>query len=231
MRFIIMLLFIQNVTFSQTVKEVLTKLNANYADSKNLQFSTKYNLYKTATSKDVYESYSGLFRKSDKSNYYVKISNTEIINTDKLNIKITPEEKIILATDPTTFNLGEFDIKQFLEFCDIKSFVNYKNYWRLTLTSKAFSSLSYSKIVVDIGKDYFIKRQEFFYNTGIDFSQDYRNQDINYPRIEIVYSNYNRNKVDSSLFKTDKYIILKNTKILSKLDKYEIIDQRQIQTK
>lgn len=226
----LLLLYVSGI-LAQTRDEVLSKVNKNYSDSRPLQFSSIYNLYKNANTKVIHENYKGVFKKNSKGEFYMKIDNTVFINTKKVNLKVVPSEKAMVISEPTEFNTGEFDLKQLLEFCKIKSFEDKINKWELVLETKQFSILPYSHIKVEIDKKFYIKKQFFYYNTGIDFSATYNKQDINYPVLEIVFSNYSRTLTDSNIISTDKYITTKNNKYVSKLIGYEIIDKRQSLTK
>jgi hypothetical protein len=120
-------------------------------------------------------------------------------------------------------------MKPLLELCKIEKFIDYKSYWEITMTAKPFSSLPYSKIIVRVSKTYFLQRQVFYYNTATNFSQDFRKPDVHYPRLEIVYANYNRNAINASVFKNSTYFTAlgKDGIVLSqRLKKYEIVDQR-----
>ncbi len=213
----------------QNVNEVLKKMSAQLSQNKPLQFDTRYDLYRDAKAKTVYESYKGNFRKNDRNDVYMKIGNTEFINSGKMALKVNHDQKAMVITDRQQFSTGDFDVSKLLQFCKIQSFKSFKEDWEIILVPNEFSGLTYSKIVVLVNKNYTMKKQTFFYNTGIDFSKDYRKQDVTHPRLEITYTNYNHNPVSAQLLNTGLFVgIAKTNKpaATAKFKNYEIIDKR-----
>jgi len=211
------------------VSTVFKKLGEQYSVAKPLQYQSKYVLYKDFDSKKIEESYKGSFYKNSQNEIYMKIGDTEILNSKSVNLKISHPEKAIEISNPVPTYYGDFDMKPLLELCKIEKFIDYKSYWEITLTVKPFSSLPYSKIIVMVSKTYFLQKQVFYYNTATNFSQDFRKPDVHYPRLEIVYANYNRNAVNASIFKNSTYFTAsgKDGIVLSpRLKNYEIVDQR-----
>ena len=224
---LICFLFNFYLTIAQTSEELLKAVSKNYSDLRPLQFDSFYNLYKKEGDKKAHESYRGTYSKNSKNECYMKVGDSEFINNEKIGIRIVPTEKMVVISDPNKFVAQNFDIKNLLSECKIQSFVNRKDFWELTLTVKPLSSINYSKIIIEIGKDYFIKRQSFYYNSAINFSKKFDKQDISYPILIVDFYNYNRNPVDIKKLSTDTYLILKNNKYYSKLPKYKISDERQ----
>lgn len=234
-KLIIILLLIINFGLlkAQNVEIVLNKMNTTYSSTNALQFEIKYNLYKNKSSKQVYETYSGVFKKNEKNEIYQKIDKTEFIWNNKVCLTIFHPDKLMMLSISQPLATGEFDIKKLLEICSIKSFIDKNSFWELTLENKPFSSLEYSKIVIHINKNYFIQKQLFYYNTAINFSSDFNKQDLDLPVLEIIYSNFNRNKIDSNLFNMSKYVAetkngIKPSKAYSS---YTVEDQREITLK
>ena len=97
---------------------------------------------------------------------------------------------------------------------------------------KEFSGLNYSKIVLNIGKNYLIQKQVFFYNTNMNFSKNYRKQELTTPRLEILYNNYTYKNIQLAKLNTAKFFIVnKENKVLatSAYKSYEVNDNRNIQ--
>jgi hypothetical protein len=218
--------------YSQTtVKEIFQKMGKQYSVAKPLQYKTSYVLYKDFDSKKMEESYNGFFYKNAQNEMYMKIGNTEILNTKKVNLKISHPEKMIEINNPLPNYLGDFDMKPLLDLCKIEKCIAFKSYWEITLHTKQFSSLPYSKIIVRISKTYFIQKQVFYYNTITNFSKDYRKPDGHYPRLEVNYSNFNRNPISPSVFNSNTYFtsLGKKSVVLSqKLKNYGVVDQRSV---
>ncbi|MFH6996032.1 hypothetical protein [Flavobacterium sp. FlaQc-48] len=195
--------------------------------AKPLQYRSNYALYKDFDSKKIEESYMGTFYKNELNEVYMKIGDSEILNSKKVFLKINHAEKAIQILDPVVNYFGDFDMKPLLDLCTIAKFLDYKSYWEITMVAKPYSSLPYSKIVVQITKNYFLQKQIFYYNTAVNFSKDYRSPDAHYPRLEVTNTNYSRNPVKASLFSSSTYFTTSGKKqiVLSgKLKKYEIID-------
>lgn len=214
---------------AQTVNEVFKKVNAQFTAAKPLQFNTKYNLYKDHKSNVVHQSYTGMFLKNASNEVYMKIDKTEFINANKLSLKINHSEKAMLIANKQEFSTGDFDVSKMLDFCTISSFKDLKAYWEIVLIPKELSGLNYSKIVLNINKKYLIQKQVFYYNTGINFSNDYRKQELNYPRLEILYSNHNDKVVNFSKINTNVFFTInKNNKVSATpmYKSYEVTDKR-----
>lgn len=212
---------------SQSVSEVFQKLGKQYSIPKPLQYKSSYALYKDFDSKKIEESYNGIFYKNEFNEVYMKIGDSEILNSKKVYLKINHSEKAIQILNPIANYFGDFDMKALLDLCKVEKFLDYKTYWEITMVARPYSSLPYSKIVVQITKNYFLQKQIFYYNTAVNFSKDYRSPDSHYPRLEVTNTNYNRNPVKASIFNSSTYFTISGKKqiILSeRLKKYEIID-------
>ncbi|MNK72549.1 hypothetical protein D3C87_920290 [compost metagenome] len=112
----------------------------------------------------------------------------------------------------------------------IEKCTDMKSFWEITLKTNSFTGLPYSKIIVRVSKTYFIQKQVFYYSAPSNFSKDYRKPDSHYPRLEVTYSNFNRNPVTASVFNTQSYFTSSGGKIVlsQQLKKYEIVDQRNV---
>ncbi|WP_300570702.1 hypothetical protein [Flavobacterium sp.] len=203
-------------------------MNAPFTAPKVLQFNTTYNLYKDYKTKVVHQTYSGTFLKNVSNEIYLKIDKTEFINTKKLSLKINHGEKAMIVSNSQEFSTGQFDVSKLIEFCKISSFKDFKSYWEIILVPKEFSGLNYSQIVINVSKNYVLQKQIFYYNTGMNFSKDYKNQDLSNPRLEILYST-NNSSVNLSKINTNVYFTInKNNKVsvTAKYKNYEVSDKR-----
>lgn len=231
---IVWVLFNNCLGHTQTVSEVFQKFTKQYTNTLPLQYKSTYTLYKDFDSKKAEQTYKGVFYKNAKNEVFTKIGNTETLNSKTVNLKINHDEKAMEISNPIAISFGDFDIKPLLDLCKIEKFVDYKTYWEITMEAKAYSSLPYSKIIVQITKEYFLQKQTFYYNTAINFSKDYRKPDPHYPRLEIINTNYNRNPVNAAIFSSNTYFSTSDKKqiILSEaLKKYDVTDQRTITNK
>ncbi|KLT67778.1 hypothetical protein [Flavobacterium sp. ABG] len=234
-----MMLFISFLTiattgYSQTANEVLQQMSKQYSRTEPLQYNSNYVLYKTAESKTIEQAYKGIFIKNVANEVYMKIDQTEILNSKTINVKISHSEKAIQIADPVKSYFGSFDIKPLLDLCKIEAIKDFKTYWEITLKAKNYSNLPYSKIVVHISKKYFIEKSIFYYSTAVNFSKDYRSPKSYYPRLEVINTNFNRKAVNNTLFTTKNYFVAvnKNKPVpAERLKNYEVIDQRNSSNK
>lgn len=213
--------------YSQSRDEVVKKMLAAYTAHKPLQYNTTFNLYK-GKGREVIQSYKGTYSKSASNQVYSKIHNTEFY-VGKITAKISHDEKIIQIADPATNIHAEHDVKQLLAQYNYGYFKDFKTYWELELVSKPGNAqLPYSKISLQINKDFFIQKQVLYYREAVDFSRNPKLQDMHYPRLEIMYSKPSRNADISSAYDTSKYFsILRKKVILSaRYSDYKIFDQR-----
>lgn len=227
-------LTISTIGYSQTANEVLQQMGKQYSTAQPLQYDSNYALYKSAESKKIEQSYKGLFVKNAANELYMKIDQTEILNSKSINLKISHPEKAIQIGDPIKNYFGSLDIKPLLDLCKIESFKDFKTYWAITLTAKNYSNLPYSKIVIEISKKYYLQKSVFYYSTAVNFSKDYRVPKSYYPRLEVTNTNFNRKPVNAALFASKNYFTSSGGHkyiLAERLQHYEIIDQRNISNK
>lgn len=213
---------------AQTKEAVLARVSAEYAAARPLQFTAVYNLYKDPQSKTIAETYKGNFYKNAANEIYLKINTTEYFATKKINIQVNHDEKAILVQKPQAIPQDQFNITKLLETFQHGYFKDQKTYWEMELLAKKSSALPYSKIVIRIGKDYFIQKQVFYYSTAINFSKDYTKRDVHKPKLEITFSKASRESIAPGRFDTTPYITItkKGIKLSEKFSSYELIDQR-----
>lgn len=223
-----MLVLFFAISNSQTVDDVFDKMNRELTGKHCFQFNSTYKLYKDYKTKVAFETYNGVFKKNSSNDIYMKINNTEFLNTKKYSLKINHDEKAMIIESQKKFSQADFDVSKLLVFCEIESFKDYKNYWQIVLVSKKFSTLNYSKIVLKVNKNYTLKNQVFYFNNNVDFSKSYNKQDLSSPRLEIEYNGYSKNEVNQTLFNTNKFFIEKLNKIspAALYKAYELIDKR-----
>jgi len=224
---IVLLVFAQNAS-SQTVEEVLSNIYKQYSSNESLRFETTYNLYKTFDAKEIHQSYRGVFHKNGDNDIYMKINDTEILNNKEVSIKASHTEKALLLSNPELNVAGDFDMKELLKIYKQNNFEDKQDYWEIELIANEMT-LPHSKIVLHVTKDYLLKKQVFFYSESVNFSKDYKKSDIQTPKLEITYSNYNRDLMDEKLFATSKFLQIKNDKsavLSSSLKGYELLDKR-----
>ena len=225
---IVLLLIFSHTASSQTVRDILNNVYKQYSANMPLNFETNYKLYKTFEASKVHQNYTGVFFKNVENNMYIKIKDTEILNNKDVNLKISHQEKALIVSKPELNVAGDYDMSALLEVYKDNGLQDKGAYWEIELLPNQIG-LPYSKIVLHIAKDYFIKKQIFFYGEGVNFSNDYKKTDIQFPRLEVLYTHYNRNLADENKFKTSSFLTIKvdgSIKLSSSLKDYELIDKR-----
>ncbi len=221
------LVFVQNMQ-SQTVEQILSNIYKKYSAAEPLQFQTTYDLYKTHDSKEIQQSYTGVFYKNADNAIYMKINDTEILNNKEVNLKISHKEKALLLAHPESTVAEEFDMSELLKIYKENSFEDKESHWEIELVANEMT-LPHSKIVLYITKDYFLKKQVFYYSEAVNFSKDYKKTDIHTPKLEITYTNYAREILEESTFETLNFLHFNTDKspvLAANLKGYELLDRR-----
>jgi hypothetical protein len=226
--FYLYLLFLSSGSFQcQTLNDVLKKMNNQFM-SKSLQFATSYSLYKDHKTSVVHENYKGEFIKNKANEVCMRIKNTDFINNNKFSVKINHDQKALQVFERKKFE-NEFDVNKFLALCSLKSFTDYKTHWEVIFIPKALTGLNYSQILIQINKNYTLKKQVFYYNYEMNFSKDYTKSEMHMPRLVITFSDYKDTieeyKINSDLIFTES----KSGQLIlgQKYKTYELEDKRR----
>lgn len=224
--FIVLLSF--NVS-AQTAKNILKNVYVQYSSPSSLSFETSYKLYKTFDTNVVYQSYEGLFYKSETNEVYIKINETEILNNKQASLKVSHPEKMVLVSNPELTISEDLDVSKLLDFYKEESTRDMGSYWELELLANQ-PTLPYTKIVLHITKNHLLKKQIFFYGNEINFSNDFRKPNNSNPRLEVSYANYSDTPINKNKFSTSSFLEIERsgTIVLSdKIKDYEVLDKRQ----
>ncbi|MCO6147930.1 hypothetical protein [Flavobacterium sp. NRK1] len=226
--FYLFLIVLSPLYAQQSGKSVLEKVKAQYASNKFIQFSSIYNLYKNHDAKTIYQSHKGEYLKNPDNEVYLKISSTEYYLNNKVSTQINHDERMIFITNPGKINKDEFNIDELLKSFRVSDFKDKKMFWEIELLAKQGSQLPYGRIILTIGKDFYIQKQVFYYSTTLNFSKDYSKPDEKTPRLEIVYGKHSNAAIPRAKFEASKYytIVSNKVKLSSKYINYEVVDQR-----
>jgi len=219
---------------AQTFQEIIETTQKQYSSDQPLQFSSVYNLYKTNKKQKLMESYKGNFYKNNSSSFFMQINHADILSTSEVNLRVNHNEKAILVMDPNDKVSQNLDLNQFLVAYEKEGVKDFKTYWEIVLTSKKITTEPYSKIVLQISKNYLLKKQFFYFSNRFDFSKDMKKSDLSQPVLEVVYSKYSTDKTDENKFRINKYISISNSntiKLSQKIKGYELIDRRTLSNK
>ncbi len=231
MKYTIYILFFlsSTVLFSQSLDDILKKVEDKYSTQGNFKVAMRYKLFKGDTSTVLIEEYKGLLIKKGK-NTYSKINNTEIIAANDFYVKVNHDEKAMLFSAVSGENSAEqqFDLKSLLDLFDKGKIKDNGNEWECELIAKMFSQVPYSKVILVIKKeDYSMSKQIFYYLSLIDFSKKRGVEDFDIARLEVEYNNFLKvSSLDNAFFNKNNYIKIINKKVLpvGKYKTYEIIN-------
>ena len=229
--FLMLVLIFGLQVHSQNIKEILTHIQQEVSTN-DFKVNLKYQLFKGVDGEKSLESFDGIYLKSG-VNFYNKIKNTETIVGNDFMVKINHDQKAMLydnfeidKSKPTDMLNLTILLKNF----ESPSVQDLGETWKCEMTAVEYSQMPYSKVVLFVDKKtYRIKKQILFLTSIMNFSDDAT--DFNIPRLEIEYSNYTSvNATDKLLFKREKYISIKNNKIIpsSRFKEYEIINLKKI---
>ncbi|MFK7032409.1 LolA family protein [Flavobacterium oreochromis] len=225
---IILLFFCQGMR-SQNAEAILKKATSCFEQNKSISFVSKYQLFKTYTSKEVIEYYVGAFKKSG-NEIYQKIGNTEFIQSNNKSLKIINKEKtMVYSANVAALNQNAFDLKLLEKTYKVKTAIDRKDYWEIELESKQFTSVIYGKIVLWITKNYTLKKQLFYYSIAVDFSKKHNKNDLEMPRLEVDIQDFNLNaSLPKSVFDMSSYVAVSGSSIkpIGKYSKYKVIVQK-----
>ncbi len=230
-RLIFFLTFCVNLSFAQTAKDILASYSKEFAKPQYMKYSTKYMLYKGHNSKEVLESYVGVFKKNKQNEVYLKAQNNELITNKVISITISNTEKAIFLEKPRPYSAGEFDIKQLLPYFKLEPLELKNGIFKLKLISTPASGLPYSKIEVFINKKYQLVEQVFYFSTPYGLKDKSGKPDQVYPKLVVQNTNYSYEPIPESVFKAESYITVSGKKISSKLKSYKVYDKRERQSK
>jgi len=233
MKDIIYILFFlsSTVLFSQSLDEVLKKVEDKYSTQGNFKVGMRYKLFKGATSDVIVEEYKGLLIIKDKS-MYTKINNTEMISTKAFYIKVNHDEKAMIYDLTSNENSIEqqINLELLLDLFDKGKIKDNGAEWECELVAKMFSQVPYSKVILVIKKeDYSLSKQIFYYSSLIDFSKKRGTEDFDIARLEIEYNNILKvSSLDDPFFNKNNYVKVINNKIIpiGKYKSYEIINTK-----
>lgn len=227
-KYFLSIVFLTTSVFGQTATDVLKKVSEKMNSKEKFEYQLKYNLYKGHTSSKVFQTYDGFFQKRDVSDYYMQIDDAEIIMKNTFNLKINHKEKAMALYDEDKVVPDNQNIELLTQVCKINTFKKSATGYEITLIPGQFSGLYYSKIVLYIGLNHFLKKQVFYYNSQMDFSKNLNDTDLEYPRLEILcYSLKNSLQVKKPVLNDFVTITGKKISPKTKYKSYQISDLRK----
>lgn len=218
--FIVSVSLYSNFIFSQDenkIKEILTKVERDYFSNNDSSLKLDYSLYTSYSSKNISENYKGLLISYHK-NKYLKIHNTEFLQTSTKSIKINHDQKIMLVFNKPQLdsNTNPMNLTSLLKNYKNKKLVDKGDYWICSLQTGKYTQMVYGKIEIYINKkNYTVEKQIFYILEKAPYKDNRGNEKFDYPRLEITFKEAVVNeKVKKEIFNLNNYIQFIDGKIL-----------------
>ncbi len=182
----------------QKAKEDFTKINKLFK-SQNISMMMVYNFYELHDTYTPVETQTGLYyKKGDKD--YSKIMNIETLHTPELTVVAENNDKIMLVTGPVSERVPiSTDLETLLKFCkeiNIREVQGDERIYDLGFDEESEGEFKKIQVVLNTKTNYLTKL--VLYYNKIDKMQDNGEATTIYPKVEIVYWNYNKVVVNES---------------------------------
>jgi len=199
------------------VKEILTKVENTYNSNNELLLNLDYKLYTSYSSKIVSESYKGLVVKNNK-NTYLKIHNTEFLQTSTRSVKVNHDQKMMLVFNKSQMdsNMNPMDLSNLLKNYKTQNLIDKGDYWICSLQTGKYTQMIYGKIEIYIHKKtYQVKKQVFYILEKAAYKDSKGNEKVDFPRLEINFKKAVLNEsVKKEIFSLNNYIQINDGKIV-----------------
>ncbi|WP_408028745.1 hypothetical protein, partial [Tenacibaculum xiamenense] len=83
----------------------------------------------------------------------------------------------------------DLNLPELLKYLDVK-LLSDNGHYKLEFKAKGITQLPFGLMLVYLDKNYRLKRQEIYYYTQMNFSDNYKKPEMSNFRLEIVYSKY-----------------------------------------
>lgn len=199
------------------VKEILTKVEKTYNSNNELSLNLDYKLYTSYSSKIVSESYKGLVVKDNK-NTYLKIYNTEFLQTSTRSIKVNHDQKMMLVFNKSQMDskMNPMDLSSLLKNYKRQDLIDKGDYWICSLQTGKYTQMMYGKIEIYVHKkSYQVEKQIFYILEKATYKDSKGNEKLDFPRLEIALKKAVLNEsVKKEIFSLNNYIQIKDGKIV-----------------
>lgn len=210
-------------------KEALQGIGKFYNETESYRFNVYYASYKGHESVTPFEESNGYILKSG-TKFYAEMLGVKTIQSDKYMVTIQPEgNQLIINNAQTSFNNGyNMDdlTKGLSKTTKIEKTIlgNSTSYF---IYYKEPSPTSYTEIAIN--KMGFIEKISIYYSKKIDWENDEGKTISSQPKLEIKYTNFQKNMtISSKEFDLSKYIEISQTEVKPSVHykDYEFIDLR-----
>lgn len=186
---------------------IIKKCQALYANTSNFSMNTRYNLYQGEQGKDVKVFYEGKIAKKGED-FYMLIDSTEFVITKGENLKVSHKQRAMqYIKGEVNEKQNPLDIEQFLPYFKIISVKDQGKKWQCELTSQKLTQLPYQKITLIIDKQTNrLEKQILLFIRKSPFKGENGEEIYEYPKLELLISDYKEEKIPLQLFNISKYV-------------------------
>jgi hypothetical protein len=214
---------------SAEVKDVIEKMQLNYASNKTFSMNAKYILYKKHDSGNVFQEYSG-FIGNGPEGMYQKIDQTELISTKEFSIQVSHSDQKVYYALPKKHE-AIADVSTAIKKASSSTIVEKNGVYiiEFSFENKLNIDLSHVRLKIDV-KTFLLKSIDIYYSTQTDFSKDFFTTDYAQSHLRIEYSNYKKqNTTEKAKYALSTYVSKNKSNIISLVGNYkdyELIDIR-----
>jgi hypothetical protein len=230
--FCLIISFLPFIGLSLDVKSIMAKMRKVYEGSKNIEYSTTYDLMKGHKTNVVHSTYNGYFYKLGDLAYQ-KIDQTEFVYFKDYFFKINHKEKAAIIEKAQQFEYYNSSIDNVISECSKINIEESEGFTTIIFFIKNTSSIPFSIIRLKLDADkFYIKQLDFYYTNQQDFSTKRNVVDKEKPhlRIKFIKTNF-KPSVKKKYFNEQTYFKSPQKKYFELKEEwknYEFIDNRNI---
>lgn len=203
---LLVMFLLSSTVFGLDAKEIIAKMQENYAKAERLEYASSYELFKGHTGEDLAKRYSGYFYR-DGEQQFQKMGTTEYVYNSAFFLAIDHEEKELVISKSQKVPSADMDIAAVLKACSATSITESVDNYIIVLEFNTFSNTPFSSVVLLISRSEFLLKQlDFFYAASQDFSEDGQVSDLHKPHLRIAFTQIKlKAKQHSELFELSTY--------------------------
>lgn len=200
------------------VKDVLAKMQQQYAQAEGIAYKSRYELFKGSETLEPVNVFEGYIYRKGKS-LYQKIDHSEFIYGTDFFLKIDHEEGLMELENTQQALSAEIDLEAALKACTASEVSEEKENYIVKLIYAAGTQMPFSSVVLRIAKkNYTLLALDLYYAAAQDFSSDIRHQELDLAHLRITFSDFSMNpKPQDALLALSNYIETSGETLLPKV--------------
>lgn len=212
-----------SLCYSQDVLDVLKKVDAVFNGKTCLKFNATYKLFKSTKDNKPSEIYNSLFCKNELNEVYIKTKNLISIENDSFVLQLDTNDKVaVLANaNKNTKKSKVFDLEELSKYGKIVEFKKNNSGWYLVFDVNEKVQMMYNRIEIYINSNFTIQKEILHLRQVMDFSKDIKKSDLKLPILEITFSEYSFEKLNSTIFNFSNYFTINNKNVCVLKEKYK----------